>query len=237
MARRAGFPFDTPAEYGPQHRSFWEEEAPERLLEALELLSAEERYDAIVVDEGQDFLPNWWPCLDEALVQGCEGTLYAFYDAHQNIFGGYRPPEALEVIEYRLVYNCRNTTRIAEYAARLMDLGPRVKVGAPQGMQVEEIMCGNAEEMARKVADRLTRLVDDESIDPARIAILSTRTLRNSPFADNRRAGRFDLVNLDGGEGRGRVVYETLYRYKGLEADVVILLDLPGGSKEVEPTW
>ena len=204
------------------------------LLRALELLP-EERYDAIVVDEGQDFLPDWWPCLDEALARGREGTLYAFYDAHQSIFGGHNPPEALEVIEHRLVYNCRNTMCIAEYAARLICLEPRVKSGAPQGEQVEESMCRYAEEMACEVVGRLTRLVDDEDIDPARIAILSTRTLRNSPFADNHRAGRFELVGLDGGEGRGKVVYETLYRYKGLEADVVILLDLPRSAKAVEP--
>ena len=195
MARRAGLPFDAPIEHGPQHRFFWEKETPECLLEALERLP-DERYDAIIVDEGQDFLPDWWPCLDEALAQRREGTLYAFYDAYQNIFGGDRPSEALEVIEYRLVYNCRNTKRIAEYAARLIPLKarvtiplePRVKAGAPQGEEIEEIMCRNAEEMARKVAGRLARLVDDEGIDPARIAILSTRTLRNSPFADNRRA-------------------------------------------------
>ena len=90
--------------------------------------------------------------------------------------------------------------------------------------------------MVRRVAGRLTHLVDDEGIKPARIAILSTRTLGNSPFADDHRAGRFDLVSLDAGlRSRNRVVYETLYRYKGLEADVVILLDLPGGSKAVQP--
>lgn len=238
MARRCGLPFNAPEEYHPQHRPFWEEETPMLLLRALERLP-DERYDAIVVDEGQDFPPDWWPCLDEALAHGREGTLYAFYDAHQNIFGGHLPPEALEVIENRLVFNCRNTTRIAKYAARLMALEPRVKVGAPQGDEVEEIVCRNAEEMVRKVARRLTHLVDDEGIKPARIAILSTRTLGNSPFADDHRAGRFDLVSLDAGlrlrRSRDRVVYETLYRYKGLEADVVILLDLPGGSKAVEP--
>ena len=235
MARCSGLPFDAPEGYHPRYRPFWEEETPMLLLRALERLP-DERYDAIVVDEGQDFLPDWWPGLDEALKQGREGTLYAFYDAHQNIFGGHLPPEALEVIETRLVFNCRNTTRIAEYAARLMDLEPRVKAGAPQGNEVEEVVCRNAEEMARKVAGRLTRLVDDEGIEPARIAILSTRTLGNSPFADDHRAGRFDLVSLDASvRSRDRVVYETLYRYKGLESDVVILLDLPGGSKAVEP--
>ena len=238
MARHAGLSFDTPTEYGPQHRSFFEQEAPERLLEAPERLP-DERYDAIVVDEGQDFLPDWWPCLDEALSRGREGTLYAFYDAHQNLFGGHIPPEALDVNESKLTLNCRNTMRIAEYAARLIcpeaGVKPRAKAGTPQGEQVEEIVCRNAEEMARKVAGRLARLVDDEAIDPARIAILSTRTLRNSPFADNHRAGRFELVNLDADRTpKNRVVFETLYRYKGLEADVVILLDLPGGSKAVE---
>ena len=234
MARRAALPFDAPVEHGPQHRPFWEEETPMLLLRALELLP-EERYDAIVVDEGQDFLPDWWPCLDEALAQGREGTLYAFYDAHQSIFGGHRPPEALEISEYRLMHNCRNTARIAEYAARLMNLEPCVKVGAPQGEQVENIVCRNAEEMARKVAGRLTELVGVEGIDPARIAILSTRTLRNSPFTDDRRAGRFELVSLDAGRlSKNRMVFETLYRFKGLEADVVILLNLPGGSKAIE---
>ena len=58
---------------------FWAEEAPMLLLEALQQLPAEVRYDAIVVDEGQDFLPDWWPCLDEALRRNREGTLYAFY--------------------------------------------------------------------------------------------------------------------------------------------------------------
>lgn len=235
VARRAGLPFDAPTEHGPRHRYFWEEETPVRLLDALERLP-DERYDAIIVDEGQDFRPNWWPCLEEALAQGREGTLYAFYDAHQSIFGGHRPPEALEVMEHRLVYNCRNTMRIAEYAARLMSLEPRVRTGAPQGREVEEIKGRSADEMARKVAGRLTRLVDDEGIDPARIAILSTRTLKNSPFADDHRAGRFELVSLDAGGGsKDRVVFETLYRFKGLEADVVLLLDLPGSSKAVGP--
>ena len=44
------------------------------ILDALARLP-DERYDAIVVDEAQDFLPDWWPCLDEALRHGRQGTL------------------------------------------------------------------------------------------------------------------------------------------------------------------
>ena len=80
-----------------------------------------------------------------------------------------------------------------------------------------------------------TVIVDREDVAPDEIAIVSTRTLKNSPFAHDRRAGRFELVTLDDRERRSstpspasRVVFETLYRFKGLERDVVILLDLPG---------
>ena len=79
-----------------------------------------------------------------------------------------------------------------------------------------------------------------------RIAIVSTRTLKNSPFAGDHRAGRFLLLNLDDsrswkktpsprGGSTGRVVFDTLDRFKGLERDVVILLDLPSESRSITP--
>ena len=222
------------AEYpNVKERRVYAEDAPMTLLEALARLP-DERYDAIVVDEAQDFLPDWWPCLDEALRRGREGTLYAFYDANQDIYEG-GPPRALEVIEHKLVHNCRNTTRIAQYAAGLVGTESRVKAGAPQGRRVERITCADDAEVVRKVAARLDQLVRCEGVAPDDIAIVSTRTLKNSPFALDHRAGRFELVNLDDQERRsgaspsaGRVVFETLYRFKGLERDIVILLDLPG---------
>ena len=216
--------------------TFYVEEAPMMLLEALEQLP-DERYDAIVVDEAQDFLPDWWPCLDSALRRGREGTLYAFYDPNQRIYGG-GPPEALEVIEHKLVHNCRNTRRIASYAAGLVGTESRVRAGAPEGRPVEQITCNSDAEVVQKVVDRLERLVLKEGVAPDAIAIVSTRRLKNSPFSGDHRAGRFELVNLDDRDGqsgtsatRRAVVFETLHRFKGLERDVVILLDLPAGDR------
>lgn len=86
LTQRANLPFMPPTG-GEKERRFWEKDAAMRLLEALERLP-DERYDAIVVDEGQDFMPDWWPCLDEALKDGREGALYAFYDPNQDIYEG-----------------------------------------------------------------------------------------------------------------------------------------------------
>ena len=43
------------------------------------------RYDAIVVDEAQDFTASWWHTVDELLFEGAEGTLYVFFDQNQNL--------------------------------------------------------------------------------------------------------------------------------------------------------
>ena len=241
MAQRANLPFE-PKTGRDRATRFWAQEAPLRLLEALER-SPGERYDAIVVDEGQDFLPDWWPCLDEGLKDGREGTLYAFYDPNQDIYDG-GPPAALEVIETKLVHNCRNTTRIAEYSAGLIGVRALVRRDAPEGRRVEELTCDSDADVVQLVGDKLRQLIVDEGVETHRISVVSTRTLRNSPFAGGRRAGDFELVNLDEsrswtsrtplrGNPTRQVVFDTLDRFKGLERDVVILLDLPGGDRAV----
>ena len=71
------------------------------------------RYDAILVDEGQDFLPSWWQTLRLALKAGGEMVLVA--DKTQNIYAtaaawtedtmanaGFRGPWAELKISYRL---------------------------------------------------------------------------------------------------------------------------------------
>ena len=222
MASQAHLPFEAP-ENNPQN--FWEETTPMLLMEALEKCP-ELRYDAIIVDEAQDFLPDWWTCLDEALRQGKEDTLYAFYDGSQAIYKG-NPAASLEVSATRLIGNCRNTRNIGEYAARFVGTPLKMKQGAPKGLAVEEQHCGDAADIVRKVTKRLVRLVDHEGIASENTVILANRTLKNSPFASEQRAGRFKLVSKDAKTSADQVVFETVHRFKGLEADVVIMLDLP----------
>ena len=235
MARRAGFPFEEPTT--PGHQDFWETKAPNLLVDALGRLP-EARYDAIVVDEGQDFMWDWWTCLDLSLKDGDAGTLYAFYDPNQNISNRH-PPQALEIIPNRLLHNCRNTANIARYIAGLIRGEAQVRPGAPGGAPVEEITCGDPAALVRKVSERLERLVEEDDVRPQDIGIISTRRLENSPFAEDRRAGRFRLVGLGdphaakGRRSRPRIVFDTLERFKGLERDVVILLDLPGSKRAV----
>lgn len=44
------------------------------------------RYDATVVDEGQDFDANWWPLLEPLLAHPERDSLFVFYDDNQQVY-------------------------------------------------------------------------------------------------------------------------------------------------------
>jgi hypothetical protein len=61
------------------------------VLARLEKLQAKEKYDAILIDEAQDFERSWFQCAVEALKDGDDGDLIIVADGNQGIF--YRPKE------------------------------------------------------------------------------------------------------------------------------------------------
>lgn len=73
----------------------------------LTLSEAGPRYDAIIVDEGQDFRKSWWEVVDAALAAKDESYLYVFYDDNQALL----PERSYDPIgqpPLNLSRNCRN---------------------------------------------------------------------------------------------------------------------------------
>lgn len=228
-AHSAGLPF---AVKGAKSRqAFWEDEAPEILLRALES-TPEDLYDAIVVDEGQDFLPNWWPAVELALRDGRHGTLYVFFDPNQRLFDG-GPHEALDVFPYKLQHNCRNTRRIADHAAGLIGIEYALRPGTPDGLAVERVPYQTAEDMVDNVRKTLHRLTVEERIAASRITVLSTHATNRSHLATSRRLGNLNLVGKPFLSNDIRLA--SLHAFKGLESDVVILVDVDGNPKSSSP--
>ena len=53
------------------------------------------RYDALIVDEGQDFDPSWWVVLQLILEDPDESPMYVFADIQQAIYReAWQPPFA-----------------------------------------------------------------------------------------------------------------------------------------------
>src|SRR5258708_23163984 len=100
-------------EDGGASSSYYEERLPAQMGELAARLGEKEKYDAIVVDEAQDFGAAWWPPTLACLRDQETGGLYAFLDQAQRVFERYGevpiplPPIVLDE-------NIRNTKQIAQ---------------------------------------------------------------------------------------------------------------------------
>lgn len=223
MAQSAGIPFCPPQDPAGDN-SFWETTAPEVLIEALQTCP-DERWDAVVVDEGQDFREYWWLAVEATLRDPKRGALWVFYDPNQNLWGG-GPTAALGLEKMTLRWNCRNTARIAGYASKLVDLVPELRPNAPDGVEVMEVDCADEAEMVEAVRKQVHRLVVDEHVEPKRILVMSAASAAASPVRRAQRFGNLSLVDYPAIAGPNQVAFSTLQRFKGLEADVIVLCDV-----------
>ncbi len=227
LLKQAGMPIpDKPSD------EWWSEKSAELLLEAAEKLKLS--FDALVVDEAQDFLDTWWDALQMLLSKADASPIYAFVDPLQTIYRE-RWSVPFEGFRYDLVINCRNTMPIAAKVNSVFER--RVPCLAADGPEPEFVAACGFEEIRKKLSKVLHRLVREEKIESQRIVVLSTR----SRFAESLRKVGISSVPLisrestrirdDEPSNSQGVILDTVARFKGLESDVVVLL-VPGLEDE-----
>jgi len=204
----------------------------ERSLEKLGPL-----YDAVIVDEGQDFAVNaedssgrsdWWTLIELSLID--PGILYIFLDRNQSVYGDVTGlPENL--VPYDLVVNLRNTNQIHSYARKLYS-GSQFSAGGPKGPSVELFMLNEEDGEARAAAvakefERLTVTIDPENI----VLLTATRPLLDE--LSSTKAGQWIYDKRQSSPISGKSAADTIRRYKGLDAQAVILV--ASGEFPAEP--
>ena len=106
----------------PAHDAPYFDTLPDVLDRAIRVLP-EDRYDAIVVDEGQDIDSVWWLPLLDLLRDREHGIVYVFGDANQDLYHAREPAEMGVVMPeapptYYLTEDRRCTKTIHEFASR-----------------------------------------------------------------------------------------------------------------------
>ncbi|MBL8809752.1 MAG: ATP-binding domain-containing protein, partial [Planctomycetaceae bacterium] len=232
FAQRAGIPFREPRE-DRDKANFWSNDAAEILLQSLAVYP-DERYDAVIVDEAQDFDPVWWLPVEAMLRDKNQGILYVFYDPNQQIYGK-GPAAELGLKSTSLKYNCRNTQKIAEYSCEFVDIEAVIKPGTPAGTDVLTRSCSTEPEMVDTVRKLLHEIIAVNKVATDRVVVLTTMSQRFSPVFKAGKLGNFSLVGLENQPNAHEVRFSTLHRYKGLEADVVILCDVQPNAADSTP--
>ena len=148
-----------------QKRSlFFKETVAELLIQSVSLLG--ERYDALVVDEGQDFSVDWWLALDELLSPSA--VFHCFYDTNQAIFQDKWEPPFSGPIFGPLLVNCRNKGPIGEMARELGKVTQDSEYRSIDGIAPNVLRYKNGEDMQQQVNGLLQQWTGEGGLQPCR---------------------------------------------------------------------
>ena len=229
LTEKAGMDFN-PSGGGRRGPYFWDEEVPDLLEQAVlghDLRGVDVRYDALVIDEAQDFCLGWWYALTESLLRTADGPVYAFLDPNQSLRGEVQSPPFEVQTTFRLSTNCRNTRRIARASASLMQLESRTFSRAPVGPTLRIVRAQSPARHRDLVLRELKLLLKNGDVKPRQIVLIGPSGKSKGSISDVERVDRVSLTTDADTWCDGQSVLVTTSRsFKGLEADVVVLYDL-----------
>lgn len=193
---------------------------PEQLIEYYSKVSENEKFDAIIVDEGQDFIEEWFTCLEYMLKK--DGDLFVFADPLQNIYN-INFIKKLPISKHKLTLNLRNTNQINQY---LKEIKPEITVRSviEEKFHVKEFYYKDYVEEKRCIQNEIGRLIS-QGVSCNRITILSPLTKRNSCLNSISTINGKPIVNYFLENEKG-IKFSTIKSFKGLESDIVFLIDI-----------
>ncbi len=142
------------------------QEAPNLLLDAAQLLQSQQStklFDAIIVDEAQDFEDTWWIPLPDLLKDSVDGVFYVFFDDNQRI---YQQMSNIPMQDEPLILsdNCRNTQHIHARMSGYVIRQSETDCLGPEGRPVEIIRAATFQLAKRELQRLLHRLVNEEGL-------------------------------------------------------------------------
>ncbi|MDP3977040.1 MAG: ATP-binding domain-containing protein [Pseudomonas sp.] len=204
---------------GDQHR--FDVQMPYALALSADVL--EERFDALVVDEAQDFSDEYWLGVEMLLCDQDNSHLYIFIDENQALY----PRKANLPVEdepFYLTNNCRNTAPIHEEGYSFYE---GIPIDPPELLGQEVIWSGldKVEAQADAVAKRVHQWVHVEGLKPEDVAVLVAKKPKS--FVYELLKQRAEAAGAEWAlEAHGKekcVLVDTVARFKGLEAQAVVL--------------
>lgn len=184
-------------------------------------------YKHVIIDEGQDF--GKYDIEEEEILdllkanvidnERIDGTFYLFYDKNQMI-QSHKMPSFISEADCKLTLykNCRNTINIARTSLRFLgnNKNPKMYDGALIGEQADMYYATDIEESIHTLNYVIDKLEEEKYEN---IQILTCKTEDTSIIKNECIDGKYSY--------RGKKYpFTTCRKYKGLEAESVILIDI-----------
>lgn len=192
-------------------------------LEDVYLNEREFIYKHIIIDEGQDFGKDFLEEQDiirllKLVIDKKEGTFYLFYDKMQMIQSENVPEYITEAdCKLTLYKNCRNTYNIATTSMILLNnepkLSPKAIIGSIPNLYFTTKPFNESLDLLDKI---IGRHVENGIND---IVILTPKANDKSALSTYKDSEYYSYKNK-------KFKWTTIRKFKGLEADVVILIEI-----------
>ncbi len=184
-------------------------------------------YQHVIIDEGQDFgkvEAEEVELIDLLKTNAIEnenrqGTFYLFYDKNQMVQSDIIPRYIKDAdCKLTLYRNCRNTENIAHTSLRLLgsDKMPKLHRDAVLGDIPEMVFCMGKEETISALNRIIDRYLDEGYTN---VTVLTCKTENTSIISDSCDDSKYRYK-------RGYIKFTTCRKFKGLESDVIIVVDI-----------
>ncbi len=194
---------------------WWTHRVAELMTEAAQALPTGHKFDALVIDEAQDFPDNWWPPLLASLRDPTKAQIATFRDDNQAVFRQSGRHD-LPFVNVTLTKNLRNTRQIADAFSPLVNNRPQLLGG--DGPPVSFVACSSEEVI--DCADDQAVALREEGWKALDVALLTTH--HRHPVQIEQQGQGFEEYweNLWCGDD---IFYGTVSGFKGLERPAVVV--------------
>jgi hypothetical protein len=187
------------------------------------------RFDCLIVDEGQDFEQEWFEIL--RLFLRDDADVLWLEDPDQNLLG--KPSVRLDgFVRFGTRVNHRTPASVARFIQRTLPVAFECGSDLP-GLGVTVTPYERSEDQPRLLGKIVDGLLE-QGFRYGNIAVVTMRSGQRSVFSGRDRAGRHDLRRFTGEydlfgnqvSTPGRLLFDSVNRFKGQQAAAVVLVDI-----------
>lgn len=181
-------------------------------------------YTDVIIDEGQDFENDWLEYLDFRISK--DNCFYVFYDQQQCLYSDELSNWLKNApCRLTLTINCRNTEAIAKtaYGSLGKSSQNQPNLSGIEGQQPEIISILEPKELSKWIDSTVNKYILETKTDPSNVAVITMETYSKSILDQ---VSMYSKLNYADSKLKGKVCKTTARKFKGLEADLVIITDL-----------
>ena len=199
------------------------------------------RFDVLIVDEGQDFKPDWCANLLRLLRE--DGSAWWLEDPLQNLYGR-APAPVTDWVHLRADTNYRSPQDIVDALNRLLPFAQPLESGCPiADSGIDVLTYRDPEELVTRTIGAVTRAIG-AGFRRQQIAIVTYRGREHSTFTGRTRLGPYPLIAPTGEYDlfgnpvltEGDVIIDSVHRFKGRAAPCVILTEIDFAELDEQAT-